>query len=54
MLQTLLCGILGKCETLQSSELGELKPSIMLVLELSSSVGGLCLLLYLAFKFWLS
>lgn len=46
MLQTPICGILGKCEALQSSELGQLKSLSTLVLELASSIGGQCFLLF--------
>lgn len=44
MRQTPVCGVLGQCEVLQSSELGQGKSVSTLVLELSSSRGGQCFL----------
>lgn len=56
MLQAPICGVLGKCKTLQSSELGQLKSLITLGLEFSSTISVRCfLLLHLTcFKVWLS
>lgn len=44
MRQTPICGVLGQCETLQSSELGQGKSFSTPVLELYSSRGGQCFL----------